>query len=47
MYILGLQIGAQFCPGMIYRSCLRQGYGVAGRVQVGFKIEFFCRLKCV
>ncbi len=20
MYILGLQIGAQFCPGMIYRK---------------------------
>ena len=28
-YILGLQIGTQFCPDMIYRSCLRRRYGAA------------------
>ncbi len=26
---LGLQIGTQFCPDMIYRSCLRRRYGAA------------------
>jgi len=45
-YILGLQIGTQFCPGMIYRSCRRHVMARQIRVQVGFKIEFFCRLKC-
>jgi hypothetical protein len=28
-YIWGLQIGTQFCPDMIYRRCVRRGYGAA------------------
>ncbi len=39
-YILGLQIGTQFCPDVIW-SCRRHVMARQIRVQVGFKIEFF------
>ncbi len=30
-YILGLQIGTQFCPDKVYRSCVGKRYDAADR----------------